>query len=95
MDQVLWAARLDVHRARARAPAHEALVALQLRDQAARLDHLHVVLAVPRDEVVVVDDPLLARLQLARDHRAHAVHEEDAGALGYADEQAVTGDCEG
>ena len=95
VNQMLRAARLDVHRARARAPTHEALVALQLRDDAARLDHLHVVLAVPRDEVVVVDDPLLAGLQLPRDHRAHPVHEQDAGTLGYTDKQAVAGDCGG
>ena len=89
---MLRAARLDVHRPRARAPAHKALVALQLREETARLDHLHVVLAVPCDEVVVVDDPLLPGLQLSRDHRAHAVHEEDARAFRHADEQAVAGD---
>lgn len=89
---MLGAARLDVHRPRTLAPAHEALISLQLRQEAARLDRLDLVMAVPRDEVVVVDDPLLAGLQLPRDHRAHAVHEQHACALCHADEQAVAGD---
>ena len=35
-----------------------------------------MVLAILRDQVVIIDDRLLARLQLPRDDRAHAVHKE-------------------
>ena len=58
-------ASLHKHGSRTHKLAHKAFAGSQIADNAARRDPLERVLAVPRDEMAVVDDVLFAFAELA------------------------------